>query len=99
LDAPFYSHVGKLVAAVSGPQQLVEAADLWVPLLGEAGLDGTLGDAAKVTDELGATMIARLRDAAAEVIRRQGVLRITTEIAWFHARTPLTSAGPPGWPT
>lgn len=131
-------HGGQLVTAVSGPDHLAEAHQLWVPLLVEAGLDHTLRDlglvnnrlpavklleilderfenvtartltsqvilddpgplirhaastaAARVADDLGAIMIARLRAAAAAVIRRHGVLRITTEIAWFHAVAPI----------
>ena len=48
--------------------------------------------AAKVTDEQGAGMIARLDAAAAAKIRRDGVLRITTEIAWFRATGPTSGA-------
>jgi SAM-dependent methyltransferase len=129
---------GRLVTAVSGPNHLAEAQELWMPLLVEAGLDHTVRDlglvnnrlpavtlreildgsfdsvtsrtltsqviladpgplvrhaastaAAQVADDLGAAMNARLRDAAVAVIRRQGVLRITTEIAWFHAVAPI----------
>ncbi len=52
--------------------------------------------AAKVTDEQGAGMIARLDAAAAAKIRRDGVLRITTEIAWFRGTGPINRSGSQG---
>jgi len=128
---------GQFVAAVGGDRHLAEADELWMPLLAEAGLDGTTEElslvnnrlaparlheilddhfeqvtsrvlasqvilrdpapllrhaastsAARVTEEQGADMMARLDAAAALVIRRDGVLRITTEIAWFGATAP-----------
>src|ERR1700729_1250226 len=43
---------GQLVTAVSGPNHLAEAHDLWVPLLVEAGLDHSLRDLGLVNNRL-----------------------------------------------